>query len=257
MLEPIWFTIAMNEYQKEIDEYLIERGILVPDDTPTPPTHPDHGPMELVPRQEDGRIAAYYYCSKQELADFNIKEPPPRRHRHDGWTVARQKEFLEVLAATASVSDAARAVDMSRTSAYRLYNRADAGAFRAAWDQALAAARNVLATTAYERAVNGAEEIVYHKGQRVGVRWKYNDRLLMFLLRVRDPLSFAPLGDLQGWLRHRDVEPHRPIEPALDRLAKAEDEWGRRLEGESAPALSAGPSAPALPPGGSEGSSHV
>jgi len=245
MLEPIWFILLMNEYQKSIDERLIERGLLIPDDRPLPPTHPDHGPMELVPRQEDGRIAAYYYCSKQELADFGCDQPPPRRSRHDGWTIARQKEFLELLAATASVSDAARGVGMSRTSAYRLYNRADAGAFRTAWDQALAAARNVLATTAYDRAVNGVEEIVYHQGQRVGVRWKYNDRLLMFLLRVRDPLNFAPLDDLQGWLRHRDVEPHRAIEPALDRLAKAEEEWGRRLDDEPEATMLAGPAAPA------------
>jgi hypothetical protein len=217
------------------------------DDRPLAPTHPDHGPMELVPRQEDGSISAYYYCSKQELDEIGVEGPPPRRSRHDGWTIERQKEFLEVLAASASVSDAARAVDMSRTSAYRLYNRADAGAFRAAWDQALAAARNVLATTAFDRAVNGSEEIVYHQGRRVGVRWKYNDRLLMFLLRVRDPLNFAPLGDLQGWLRHRDVEPHRPIEPALDRLASAEAEWGRRVSDDRAPAIAAAPEPPALP----------
>jgi hypothetical protein len=242
MLEPIWFIIAMDDYQKSIDEALIERGLLVRDDRPLPPTHPDQGPMELVPRQEDGRISAYYYCSKEELAACGSDGPPPRRHRHDGWTVARQKEFLELLAATASVSDAARGVGMSRTSAYRLYNRADAGAFRAAWDQALAAARNVLATTAFDRAVNGAEEIVYYKGQRIGVRWKFNDRLLMFLLRVRDPLNYAPLDDLQGWLRHRDVEPHRPIEPALERLVKAEEAWGRRIEGESAD-----PAPPSLP----------
>jgi len=246
MLEPIWFTLAMARKRSPLDEELIERGLLIPDDSPLPPTHPDHGPMELVSRQEDGSIAAYYYCSKEELADFDVKNPPPRRHRHDGWTVERQKTFLETLAASASVSDAARAVDMSRTSAYKLYNRADAGAFRAAWDQALAAARNVLASTAYDRAINGVEEIVYHKGTRVGVRWKYSDRLLMFLLRVRDPLNFAPLDDLQGWLRHRDVEPHRPIEPALERLATAEAEWGRRVEGESAPAISAAPAAAAL-----------
>lgn len=254
MLEPIWFKLGMPRKLTPVEERLVERGLLIPDDRPDPPTHPDHGPMELVPRKEDGSISAYYYCSKEEIAEFGL-DVPPRRHRHDGWTVDRQKQFLELLAATASVSDAARGVGMSRTSAYRLYNRADAGAFRAGWDQALALARNVLATTAYDRAVNGAEEIVYYKGQRIGVRWKFNDRLLMFLLRVRDPLNYAPLGDLQDWLRHRDVEPHRPLEPALDRLVKAEEEWGRRVEGEAAPAIAA--ETPALPPVQHDDGSHV
>ena len=27
---------------------------------PIPPTHPDHGPMHLIPRQHDGSFAAYY-----------------------------------------------------------------------------------------------------------------------------------------------------------------------------------------------------
>lgn len=234
MLEPIWFTLAMARKRSRIDREPIDRAPIVPDDRPLPPTHPDHGPMELIPRQEDGRISAYYYCSKEELGMVEANAPPPRRHRKDSFTPERQKEFLETLAATASVADAARAANISRVTAYKLYNSADAGPFRAAWDEALRAARNVLASTAFDRAVNGVEEIVYHQGQRIGVRWKYNDRLLMFLLRVRDPLNYAPLGDLQGWLRHRDVEPPATMEAGIERLMIAEAEWGKRIGEEPA-----------------------
>lgn len=211
-------------------------GLFYPSGKEIPPTHPDHGPMHLLPRQEDGSFASYYYCSKEELAEFEIDAPPPRRQRHDGFTPERIQIFIRTLAATASVSDAARAAHVSRQTAYNLYHEADAGEFRRAWDEALRGPNVVLTSTAYDRAVNGVEEQVFYRGTFCGWRTRYDNRLLMWLLRVRDPLAFAPLGDLQGWLRHRDLEPHAPIEPTLDRLAAAEEDWGRRLPGERAPA---------------------
>lgn len=206
-----------------------------------PLTHPDHGPMADIPRQEDGSIHAYYYCSKQEWEDWGFEpEPPPRRSRHDGWDVKSQKVFIETLAATASVTDAAKAAGESRTSAYALRNRADAAAFRAAWDKALRVSVSALAGTAFDRAVNGVEEPVYHKGGHVGHRRRYDNKLLMFLLRVRDPLNYAPLDDLQGWLRHRDVEPQGALEKPVERLIAAEAEWGRRVDPASRGAVTLG-----------------
>src|SRR5688572_4043146 len=58
-------------------------GIYFPSGKPVPPTHPDHGPMHLLPRRPDGGFAAYYYCSKAELQEWGIDHPPPLRHRHD------------------------------------------------------------------------------------------------------------------------------------------------------------------------------
>ncbi len=212
------------------------------------PTHPDHGPMHLLPRQEDGTFSAFYYCTKDELAAGGMLAPPPRRQRRDGWNAERMATFIRVLRATASVTDAARAADLSRQSAYALYAEPDAQAFREAWDEALRGAVGVLAATAFDRAVNGVEEIVYHKGERIGVRWKYDNRLLTFLLRVRDPLNFASPGELNGRGRHRALEPRGPIEPALERLAAAETAWGSSLPGEAtaAPALAAPADQPSL-----------
>lgn len=62
----------------------------------------------------------------------------PERSRSDGWTPERQVAFLAELAATRSVTAAARAAGMSRESAHRLRNRAGAALFAHLWDQALA-----------------------------------------------------------------------------------------------------------------------
>ena len=64
--------------------------------------------------------------------------------RHDGWTPARQFHFIAVLAATRSVTRAARAVGISRESAYALLARSRTcpeqrrAGFARAWERALA-----------------------------------------------------------------------------------------------------------------------
>jgi hypothetical protein len=63
--------------------------------------------------------------------------PVELKVRHDGWTPARQIRFIEELAATRSIARACSAVGMSRVSAYKLRDRADAVQFRRAWDAAL------------------------------------------------------------------------------------------------------------------------
>ncbi len=63
--------------------------------------------------------------------------PVPVGARQDGWTLERQANFIGHLAETRSVLAAARAVSMSRESAYRLRRRPGAVGFAAAWDAAL------------------------------------------------------------------------------------------------------------------------
>jgi hypothetical protein len=62
---------------------------------------------------------------------------PHRRIRRDGWTAERQLRFLDALAHTRSVRQAAAAAGMSRESAYRLRERRDGALFAALWDDAL------------------------------------------------------------------------------------------------------------------------
>lgn len=60
------------------------------------------------------------------------------RIRADGWTAERQVAFLAALAATRSVTAAARVAGMSRESAHRLRGRRDGALFAHLWDLALA-----------------------------------------------------------------------------------------------------------------------
>ena len=63
--------------------------------------------------------------------------PVPLRARGDGWSEARQCGFLTQLYLTGSVAAAARAVGMTRASAYRLRARSGAENFAHAWDRVL------------------------------------------------------------------------------------------------------------------------
>ncbi|HEU0134283.1 MAG TPA: hypothetical protein VFR28_05630, partial [Allosphingosinicella sp.] len=216
-------------------------GLFYRDGREIRPTHPDHGPMHLLPRQENGSFSAYYYFSKAELFDMEIHKPPPRRYRRDGFSEERQEQFLEYVRGGASGREAARMVGRSPTTAYNLYNSPDGAAFKAGWDEAAKVADIVLEDTAFDRAVNGQEEIVYHQGQRVGVRWKYDNKLLMQLLRARNPLKYAPLSEIEGWLKTRGIAPPADVDGAIDRLLEAEEEWGRRLPGEDPPPPSIAP----------------
>jgi hypothetical protein len=73
--------------------------------------------------------------------------PVPLRFRKDGWTPARQADFLGRLAETGSVSAAARHVGKTRESAYRLRDKDGAQSFAAAWDFILAEPRRARKST--------------------------------------------------------------------------------------------------------------
>lgn len=137
-----------------------------------------------------------------EAQDFNLADfewvPVHRKRRADGWSIDRQRRFIETLAATGSVTQAALEVNMSTVSAYRLRNAPDGQPFATAWDIAVRAAARRLTDIAMDRVIHGSEEPVFDRdGRRVGRRVKYNDRLLMFMLRALQPDLFrhAHRGD--------------------------------------------------------------
>ncbi len=105
---------------------------------------------------------------------------PRMRHRHDGWTPARQMAFLRALSDTGCVRDACARVRLSNTSAYRL--RAKFPEFGKAWDRALARSAVTIEQAAFERAVEGWEEPIVHQGKVVAQRRRYSDSLLRLLL---------------------------------------------------------------------------
>jgi hypothetical protein len=124
-----------------------------------------------------------------ELPPFT---PVPRQYvRHDGWTPERQIAFIEALADTGSVEAACKAVDMSQAGAYNLRRQPGAECFRKAWQAALGLDVALVEDVVMDRAHNSFEEPLYSYGRLIGTRRRYNDRLLMFILRNRTPERFA------------------------------------------------------------------
>ena len=117
--------------------------------------------------------------------------PAPVKRRHDGWTVARQEAFLTALAACGCITDACRAVGMSRESARQLYNRPGAHDFRRAFDAALDCGGAVVEAGAWERSVKGIARPIFFQGEQVGEYRHYDERLTMFLLRYRRAHRFG------------------------------------------------------------------
>lgn len=121
--------------------------------------------------------------------------PVPLRARADGWSEARQCGFLSALYVTGSVAAAARAVGMTRASAYRLRDRKGAESFAAMWDRVLtppgcghvAASkpdfRKVTLPTLMSWLDSGFIQPVIYRGRMCHIRRKPDDSTLFRLLR--------------------------------------------------------------------------
>lgn len=137
--------------------------------------------------------------SPRPVRDFT---PVPRKYRYDGWTVERQRGFIAALADTGSVTAACRRINMSIEGAYALRRQPGAEEFAAAWADALDHGVQSLADIAIDRAREGVAVPVYWKGEQVGERRWYNDRLLMFILRHHLPEKYGPLAPLPPGTKH-------------------------------------------------------
>ena len=117
-------------------------------------------------------------------------EEPEERIGTAEWTVLtpeRQATFLDQLTAHGGVRLAARAAGVSRQTAYRL--RAKSAAFALAWDAARLAARPMAEDALACRAVDGWEEPVFYRGEKIDSRRRYCSRLLLAHLARLDKLA--------------------------------------------------------------------
>jgi hypothetical protein len=172
-------------------------------DTPNP-AHPEERPSGRVSEAQLARRAndhpepatpAHPEPVEEPLTPLTDFTPVTRKcARHDGWTPARQKAFIEALADYGSVRDACQVVGLATTGAYQLRRQPGAEEFAAAWEAALACAVKRLEDTLMDRALNGVEVPVYSYGKLLGTRTQHNDRLGMFFLRNRAPHRFAVGG---------------------------------------------------------------
>ena len=156
----------------------------------------------------------------QEPGAFPQFTPVALRARHDGWTAQRQRRFIEALAQTGCVAEAARAAQMSLDACYKLRHRPNAQEFRRAWEQALDLACELLEDLAMTRAIEGTEQPVYYFGEQIGMRRVHNDRLIMFLLRNRRAARYAADS-----VRNAD-------EMIRVRIEKLKAEWRKEWEAE-------------------------
>jgi hypothetical protein len=111
------------------------------------------------------------------------------RKRLAGWSADRQRIFLSHLAETGSVHLASSAARLTARSAYRL--RVRSPAFASAWDVAKRLAVGRLSALAFDRAINGRTEQVWHDGALVAEKRMPSDKLLMWLLARLDPKRYG------------------------------------------------------------------
>ncbi|WP_146193579.1 hypothetical protein [Sphingosinicella humi] len=199
-------------------------------------------PADLLPPAETGSVAEHRADGEAapmagdaeslrpaaESASESAAEPPvaatpfdgvpleDSRKRLAGWSAERQRLFLVNLAETGSVHLASATARLTARSAYRL--RARSPAFASAWDTAQQLAVGRLSALAFDRAINGRTEQVWHCGELVAEKRAPSDKLLMWLLARLDPRRFAAPWELRK-------------DDAADPQAEARESFPALLEG--------------------------
>lgn len=151
------------------------------------------------------------------------KLPANKPARHKSWTRAKMALFLRELAASQSVTQAAKSVGLTRQSAYRLRNRLKGTPFDLGWEAALEMGFDQLAHAVMDRAVNGEEVPHYYKGELVGTHRRHDNALARWVLE--NPWR---LGRMQ--VAREYTAPG--FEALLERIEWANVDWE---EGESLP----------------------
>lgn len=184
-------------------------------------TSRDNGPVtELIPSESDAEAAGEPPIPATPFDGIPLEDS---RNRLAGWSAERQRLFLCNLAETGSVHLASAAARLSARSAYRL--RARSPAFAAAWDTADQLAVGRLSALAFDRAIHGRTEQVWHEGNLVAEKRVPSDRLLMWLLARLDPRRFAAPWELRkDGAADPQAEARESFPALLDALADAVSE---------------------------------
>ncbi|MGB7408345.1 MAG: hypothetical protein WA908_07550 [Pontixanthobacter sp.] len=153
---------------------------------------------------------------------------PDHDLHHNGWTPAKQAAFLRELSASHNVTAAARAVGMSRQSAYKLRMRLRGEPFDAAWKAAFATRFDVLAETALDRALNGVEVPHYYNGELIGTSRRYDERLTLALLAARG--NFA--SDRDATYHSASAFRSDDLAGLIERVGAGPEEWRESADAE-------------------------
>lgn len=132
----------------------------------------------------------------------------------------KRRVFLQVLAQTGRVAEAARACGYTDTSTLTAYRRNDEE-FAEEWDDALLDAAHVLEEEVWRRAHDGILEPIYYKGKVAGYKTNYSDTLAMFILRGLKP------GTYRDNVRGGDMNINFGI-AVMPMTATNDDQWEKR-----------------------------
>lgn len=154
----------------------------------------------------------------ETLPEIPFDPVPAQRRRRGGWTAERQRAFIASLAQCGSVSLAAKSVGLSPRSAYALLDREGSDSFGEAWDLAVAMGMDAMREAVMDRAMHGAWVPVTRRGEVVGKRFCYFDKLAIAVLS----------GGREDIFEQQDYRAHRR---AFRRDLRAHD---RRLAEEAA-----------------------
>jgi len=123
---------------------------------------------------------------EDKMKDPKVQQVKRDRKAKKKVTQRRRKIFLKTLAKTGRIGYSARAAGYSCSTYLARIRRLDPD-FSAQWDEAIDTAMDILEDAAHERAVDGVEEPVFHKGVVVGYKLRYSDGLLTTLLKANNP----------------------------------------------------------------------
>jgi hypothetical protein len=132
--------------------------------------------------------------------------------RQDGWTAARQRDFLCAIAEGATVEKAAALVGLSWQSAYSLRQRAAGAVFALGWAAALLLQRQKLADELTRRAFDGQTDTLTRADGSEVTRHRHDNRLALALLTRLDRHAEATTPELEAarlaageWQRYLDL----------------------------------------------------
>ncbi|WP_230291299.1 hypothetical protein [Croceicoccus sp. Ery5] len=153
--------------------------------------------------------------------------------RRNSITPDRQRAFIAALAASGSVTQAARAIGASVEALYNLRARGGAEEFAAAWEKAIDLGIARLEDTALARAIEGELRPIVARGEIIGEYRVHNEGLVMFLLRNRRAARYGPpaLRPAPEEMSEQDV-----IDSINEKLDRAREQMRRaeaRKAGES------------------------
>lgn len=156
---------------------------------------------------------------KQHPAQAIIEPKSPR------WTQAKQAAFLRALASSHCVAQAAREVGMVRQSAYALRARLKGEPFDLAWEAALSCQLDALADAAVDRALNGVEVPHFHKGELVHVSRKYDERLTIALLLLREKRKPTYMPSTHPAFAYRPDGTGSEFVELIERIERGPERW--------------------------------